>query len=165
MGLAGNQAVLDVREPHCAYAEDRSGPAKRRFAATDPKALRHDTRAPLVVVAALLASSCHSLELPTAPAPDSYVRELTPQDLTVLRAVLQTLPRLSAVFSAGIDRKSYIAAVRTHRYGRVVRDSIRHGAAWCDVWSFAFRPRHVWPKPLLDGDSAAARDRDSGCLA
>jgi hypothetical protein len=29
------------------------------------------------------------LELPTAAAPDSYVRELTPQDLTVLRAVLQ----------------------------------------------------------------------------
>jgi hypothetical protein len=46
-------------------------------------------RAPLVIVAALLASSCVSLELPAAPAPDSYVRELTPEDLSVLRTVLQ----------------------------------------------------------------------------
>ena len=45
-------------------------------------------RARLVVVAALLASSCQSLELPTVAAPDSYVRELTPEDLGVLRAVL-----------------------------------------------------------------------------
>ena len=41
------------------------------------------------MVAALLASSCHSLELPTAAPPDSYVRELTPEDLSVLRTVLQ----------------------------------------------------------------------------
>lgn len=41
------------------------------------------------MAAALLASSCHSLELPTAVAPDAYARELTPQDLTVLRAMLQ----------------------------------------------------------------------------
>src|SRR6476619_7858354 len=46
-------------------------------------------RTPLVIVAALVASSCVSLELPTAAAPDSYVRELTPEDLSVLRAVLQ----------------------------------------------------------------------------
>ncbi len=46
-------------------------------------------RTPLVIVAAVLASSCHSLELPSAAAPDSYVRELTPEDLSVLRAVLQ----------------------------------------------------------------------------
>lgn len=46
-------------------------------------------RATLVIVAALLASSCDSLEPPTVSAPDSYVRELTPEDLTVLRAVLQ----------------------------------------------------------------------------
>ena len=42
-----------------------------------------------VIVAALLAVSCRSVELPVATAPDSYVRELTPVDLTVLRAVLQ----------------------------------------------------------------------------
>src|SRR5262245_66141237 len=41
------------------------------------------------MVAALLASGCHSLELPTAAPPDSYVRELTPEDLSVLRTVLQ----------------------------------------------------------------------------
>ena len=41
------------------------------------------------MVAALLASSCHSLELPTVAPPDSYVRELTPEDLSVLRTVLQ----------------------------------------------------------------------------
>lgn len=46
-------------------------------------------RAPFVIVAALLTSSCHSLELPTAAALDSYVRELTPEDLSVLRVVLQ----------------------------------------------------------------------------
>jgi hypothetical protein len=46
-------------------------------------------RAPLVIAAALLASSCLSLELPAAAARDSYVRELTPDDLSVLRAVLQ----------------------------------------------------------------------------
>ena len=46
-------------------------------------------RVPLVIVAAILASNCVSLESPTAAAPDSYVRELTPEDLSVLRAVLQ----------------------------------------------------------------------------
>jgi hypothetical protein len=46
-------------------------------------------RASLVIVAALLTSSCHSLELPRAAAFDSYVRELTPEDLRVLRVVLQ----------------------------------------------------------------------------
>jgi hypothetical protein len=43
----------------------------------------------VVVVAALVAASCRSVDLPVATAPDSYVRELTPVDLTVLRAVLQ----------------------------------------------------------------------------
>ena len=43
----------------------------------------------LVIVAALVASSCLSSELPATAAPDSYVRELTPQDLGVLRTVLQ----------------------------------------------------------------------------
>ena len=46
-------------------------------------------RSCLVIVAALVASSCHSLELPTAVPPDLSVRELTPEDLSVLRAVLQ----------------------------------------------------------------------------
>ena len=46
-------------------------------------------RAFFVLLAALVISSCYSLELPTAVAPGAYVRELTPQDLTVLRAVLQ----------------------------------------------------------------------------
>ena len=79
-----------------------------------------DTRAPLVV-AALLASSCHSLELPTAAAPDSYVRELTPQDHT--------------------------AVVRTQWYGRVVRNS--HSTWRCLVrvwssWDLLERYREEW---------------------
>jgi hypothetical protein len=46
-------------------------------------------RASVAILAALITSSCHSLELPTAVPPDAYVRELTPEDLSVLRAVLQ----------------------------------------------------------------------------
>ena len=46
-------------------------------------------RASVVVLAALVTSSCHSLELPTAVPPDAHVRELTPEDLSVVRAVLR----------------------------------------------------------------------------
>jgi len=42
-----------------------------------------------VILATLVTSSCHALELPTAVPPDAHVRELTPEDLSVLRAVLQ----------------------------------------------------------------------------
>ena len=46
-------------------------------------------RATFVIVAALLAANCRSVELPVVSALDSHVRELTPVDLTVLRVVLQ----------------------------------------------------------------------------
>jgi len=42
-----------------------------------------------VILAALATSSCSSVKLPTAVPPGAHVRELTPDDLSVLRAVLQ----------------------------------------------------------------------------
>jgi hypothetical protein len=66
-----------------------------------------------VLLAIVLTGGCGSPELPVPPDPERFTRELTPEDLSVLRAVLRPFATPSSL--SDLCRESHDEGVRSDR--------------------------------------------------